>query len=65
MTARLPPLDTLAELRSREQADIDALSERFKARLAVLQQPQSHDRLARVLASKGKAKKAPRAGSDL
>ena len=64
MTARLPPLDTLAELRSREQAEIDALSEQFKARLEVLQQPQSHDRLARVLASKGKAKKAPAAGSD-
>ncbi len=50
MTARLLPLD--------------ALSEQFKARLEVLQQPQSHDRLARVLASKGKAKKAPTAGKD-
>ena len=57
-------LDTLAELRSHEQAEIDALAEQFKARLAVLQQPQAHDRLARVLASKGKAKKAPTAGSD-
>ena len=64
MTARLPPLDTLAELRSREQAELDALSEQFKARLAVLQQPQAQDRLARVLASKGKGKKARTAGSD-
>jgi hypothetical protein len=51
MTARLRPLDALAA--------------QFKARLEVLQQPQSHDRLARVLASKGKAKKAPKAGNDL
>ena len=65
MTAGLFPLDTLAELRSREQAAIDALSGQFKARLAVLQQRQAQDRLARVLASKGNAKKAPRAGSDL
>jgi PHD/YefM family antitoxin component YafN of YafNO toxin-antitoxin module len=55
-------LDTLAELRSREQAELDALAEQFRARLAVLQQPQSHDRLARVLASKGRARKAPKAG---
>jgi hypothetical protein len=51
MTARLRPLDALAA--------------QFKARLEVLQQPKSHDRLARVLASKGKAKKAPKAGNDL
>jgi len=64
MTARFPPLDTFAKLRPREQAELDALSAPFKARLEVLQQPQSHDRLARVQASKGKAKKAPRAGND-
>ncbi len=57
-------LDTLAELRSREQAELDALAEQFNARLEVLQQPQSHDRLARVLASKGRARKAPKAGKD-
>ena len=57
-------LDTLAELRSREQAELDALAGQFKARLEVLQQPQAHDRLARVLAAKGKAKRAPTAGSD-
>jgi hypothetical protein len=52
------------EQRSREQAEFDALSEHFKARLEVLRKPQSHDRLARVIASKGKAKKAPKAGND-
>ena len=64
MTARFRPLDTLGKLRPREQAELDALSAQFKARLEVLQHPQSHDRLARVLASKAKAKKNPTAGTD-
>jgi PHD/YefM family antitoxin component YafN of YafNO toxin-antitoxin module len=57
-------LDTLAELRSRDQADLDALAEQFKARLEVLQHPQAHERLERVLASKGRARKAPKSGKD-
>lgn len=55
-------LDTIETLQARERAELDALSEQFKTRLQTLQQPQAHDRLARVLASKGKAKKAPIAG---
>jgi len=55
-------LDTIEKLQARERAELDALSEQFKARLETLQQPQAHDRLARMLASKGKAKKAPIAG---
>ncbi|MBK6351131.1 MAG: type II toxin-antitoxin system Phd/YefM family antitoxin [Steroidobacteraceae bacterium] len=55
-------LDTIEKLQARERAELDALAEQFKARLETLQQPQAHDRLARLLASKGKAKKAPIAG---
>ena len=55
-------LDTIEKLQARERAELDALGEQFKSRLEILQQPQAHDRLAAMLASKGKAKKAPRAG---
>lgn len=55
-------LDTIEKLQARERAELDALAGQFRARLAILQQPKAHDRLADMLASKGKAKKAPRAG---
>ncbi len=56
--------EQLQALQAREQAEIDALSEQFKARLESLQHPQAHDRLAKVMAAKGKARKAPTAGTS-
>jgi hypothetical protein len=64
MTARLLPVDPLAERRSLEQAELGVLAEHFKTGLEVLQQPQAREKLTRVLASKGRARKAPSAGKD-
>jgi hypothetical protein len=55
-------LDTIDKLQARERAELDTLAEQFRQRLEILQQPQAHDRLADVLASQGKAKRAPIAG---
>jgi hypothetical protein len=55
-------LDLVARLQARERSEIDDLSNQFTARLEILQQPQAHERLAGMLASKGKAKTAPVAG---
>lgn len=51
-------LDTVEKISRREQTEIDALTDQFRARLASLQQPDAHDRLADVMSSKGKAKSA-------
>lgn len=57
-------LDLVARLQTRERSELDELSAQFKARLESLQRPQAHDRLTGVLRSKGKARKAPRAGKS-
>jgi len=57
-------LDLVDRLQTRERSDLDELSAQFKTRLEALQRPQARDRLAGVLRSKGKAKKAPRAGKS-
>lgn len=51
------------ELKERNRATLDALNQRFAERLAVLQQPDAHDRLDALLATRGKPKgRAPKAG---
>lgn len=55
-------LNLVARLQARERSELDELSDQFKARLEILQEPQVHDRLTSVLAAKGKAKKSPIAG---
>ena len=57
-------LDLVARLQARERTELDELSGQFKARLEILQVPQMHDRLSSMLATKGKAKKAPIAGES-
>jgi PHD/YefM family antitoxin component YafN of YafNO toxin-antitoxin module len=55
-------LDLVTRLQARERSELDDLSGQFTARLESLQRRDSHDRLARVLKSKGKARKPPVAG---
>lgn len=57
-------LSLVARLQARERSELDELSGQFKARLATLQEPQSRDRLNRLLARKGKVKKPPIAGDS-
>ena len=45
-------------------SDVPAETAEAEINSATLQLPQAHDRLASVLASRGKAKKAPKAGND-
>ncbi len=55
-------VDTVAQLQARERSELDDLSRQFMARLDSLQHPQAHTRLERVIAARGRAKKAPVAG---
>jgi len=57
-------LDLVSRLQAREKSEIDELSDQFKARLAVLQDPQSRGRMKSLLAAKGRANKAPIAGES-
>jgi hypothetical protein len=55
-------VDTVAQFMERERSELHKLSNQFMARLDSLQAQDAHVRLDRVMASKGKAKKAPIAG---
>jgi prevent-host-death family protein len=55
-------VDLVDRLQAREQSGIDELSEEFKTRLAALQDPQARQRVGKLLAAKGKARKSPVAG---
>lgn len=57
---------TLQAFQSREQAALDSLTERFKNRLASLQEPAAHEKLAALMQSRGKLSDTdrPTAGSS-
>lgn len=52
-----------AALKARESRVLDELSAQFNRRLAALQEPDAADKVAAVLASKGKLRSRPKAGS--
>lgn len=50
--------------KAREQSALEELTQRFDARLEVLQQPESATGVRSLLAAKGKLGKRPKAGSS-
>lgn len=52
-----------AALKARESTVLDELSAQFNRRLTALQEPDAANKLAAVLASKGKLRSRPKAGS--
>jgi hypothetical protein len=55
--------EDIQALKAREQSVLNELSERFNARLAVLQEPQAHQNVTALFAAKGKLAKRPKAGA--
>lgn len=54
--------DEIQALKAREQTALDELTSRFKARLAVLQQPDASQKMRALFDAKGKLAKRPKAG---
>lgn len=54
----------LAALRAQRQGALDELTQRFDARLAVLQQPDAAARVEALLESRGQVAPRPRAGAS-
>ena len=55
--------EDLLALRAREKSVLDELSDRFKTRLSVLQEPESMHNVAALFESRGKLAKRPKAGA--
>jgi aminoglycoside N3'-acetyltransferase len=51
-------------LKAREQSVLDELTDRFNARLAVLQEPEAAQNVAAVFEAKGKLARRPKAGAS-
>jgi PHD/YefM family antitoxin component YafN of YafNO toxin-antitoxin module len=56
--------EEIQALKAREQIALDELTNRFNARLAVLQQPDAGQKLNALLDAKGVLKKRPKAGAS-
>jgi hypothetical protein len=56
--------EDIQALKAREEAVLDDLTQRFNARLAVLQEPQASKKVHALLAAKGKLKTRPKAGAS-
>lgn len=52
-----------AVLKAREASVLEQLASQFDERLAVLEQPDAHDKAATVFARKGKLARRPKAGA--
>jgi prevent-host-death family protein len=52
----------LASLRAQRQSSLDELTQRFNARLALLQQPDAAARVAALFDARGKLTQRPKAG---
>ena len=56
--------EEIQAMKAREQTALDELTNRFNARLAVLQQPDASRKLNALLDAKGAIKKRPKAGAS-
>jgi prevent-host-death family protein len=54
----------LASLRAQRQSSLDELTQRFNARLALLQQPEAAARVEALFDSRGKLEKRPKVGAS-
>jgi prevent-host-death family protein len=54
----------LASLRAKRQSSLEELTQRFNARLALLQQPEATTRVEALFDSQGRLEKRPKAGTS-
>lgn len=57
-------VEEISTFNTREQAALDELADRFNARLAVLQQPESGKKVEALFAARGKLARRPKAGAS-
>ncbi|MCW5624563.1 MAG: type II toxin-antitoxin system prevent-host-death family antitoxin [Burkholderiales bacterium] len=58
-------IEEIQKIRTREQAALDELAQRFNARLAVLQEPGASQKVQALFDAKGKlSKRRPKAGTS-